>query len=248
MDHVTDFHRGHEMQGVNRGRDHDASSMASGRDGPCNVDPRHDLSAENRSQRVCVGRENDFCHGHGGLTGRLSGRCFHLRRSSHIPRQSEKRLKLERETGIEPATNGLGSGGKLNPDRPVPHLSWSLVPPKGCSGRSCPSFRNRLQEFASFSTSHEAARTTPIDPLGFLPVILRSCDENGVMCSRLAHKRIAAHVRSSMWWFFGTPSLAGTSTSSSSEEPGWSSTCFHSGPERVSSHESPLSRVRPDAE
>ena len=87
MDHVTDFHWGHEMQGVNRRRDHDASSMASGSDGPRNVDPRHDFSAENGSQRVCVGRENDFCHGHGGLTGRLSGRCFHLRRSSHIPRQ-----------------------------------------------------------------------------------------------------------------------------------------------------------------
>ena len=78
MDHVTDFHWGHEMQGVNGGRDHDASSMASGRDGPCNVDPRHDFSADNRSQSICVGRENDFCHGHGGLTGRLSSRCFHM--------------------------------------------------------------------------------------------------------------------------------------------------------------------------
>ena len=54
MDHVTDFHWGHEMQGVNRSRDHDASSMASGRDGPGNVDPRHDFSAENRSQSICV--------------------------------------------------------------------------------------------------------------------------------------------------------------------------------------------------
>ena len=104
MDHVTDFHWRHEMQGVNRGRDHDASSMASGRDGPCNVDPRHDSSAENRPQSICIGRENDFCHGHGGLTGRLSGRCFHMARSSHIPRQ--KGSPAARKTAQDPDKDG----------------------------------------------------------------------------------------------------------------------------------------------
>ena len=101
MDHVTDFHWGHEMQGVNRGRYHDASSMTSGRDGRCNVDPRHDFSAENRSQSIRVGRVYDFCHGHGGLTGRLSSRCFHMTRSSHIPlRKRRWRFKAKPDKPI----------------------------------------------------------------------------------------------------------------------------------------------------
>ncbi len=62
----------------------------------------------------------------------------------------EKRLKLERETGIEPATNGLGSGRKPNPNRPVPILSWSLVPPNGCSGAIMPLFRESSARICKF--------------------------------------------------------------------------------------------------